>query len=105
MAEAAGQRFDRLSRLSEPPKLTKFDKVRGLHFPAYLTAFAKLCSLRPSFKEIGLKYGTDKVTDHHYWFIYEKYLEPLRDKKLKMLEIGLGCDMVSSAAATLIGVY
>ena len=25
--------------------------------------------------------------------VYEKYLEPLRDAKLKMLEIGLGCDM------------
>lgn len=28
--------------------------------------------------------------------MYEKYLEPVREKKLKMLEIGLGCDMVSS---------
>lgn len=50
-------------------------------------------SKRPSFKEIALKYGTDKVTDHHYWYMYEKYLEPVREKKLKMLEIGLGCDM------------
>lgn len=25
--------------------------------------------------------------------VYEKYLEPIRDKPLKMLEIGLGCDM------------
>ncbi|KAB5514882.1 hypothetical protein GE09DRAFT_588054 [Coniochaeta sp. 2T2.1] len=52
-----------------------------------------LCSGRPSFKDIALKHGTDKVTDHHYWYMYEKYLEPLRDKKVKMLEIGLGCDM------------
>lgn len=48
---------------------------------------------RPSFKELGEKYGTDKVTDHHYWFMYDKYLDHLRGKKIKMLEIGLGCNM------------
>ena len=26
--------------------------------------------------------------------MYQKYLSPYRDKHLKMLEIGLGCDMV-----------
>lgn len=25
--------------------------------------------------------------------MYEKYIEPIRDQKIKMLEIGLGCDM------------
>ena len=25
--------------------------------------------------------------------VYEKYLEPMRNKKFKMLEIGLGCNM------------
>ncbi|PMD60376.1 uncharacterized protein K444DRAFT_629346 [Hyaloscypha bicolor E] len=48
---------------------------------------------RPSFLEIATKWGTDKVTVHHYNYMYEKYLEPIRDKSLKMLEIGLGCDM------------
>lgn len=48
---------------------------------------------RPSFTEIATKYGTDKVTTHHYNYMYEKYLEPMRDRPLKMLEIGLGCDM------------
>lgn len=48
---------------------------------------------RPSFREIGKKHGTDKVTVHRYHHMYEKYLEPLRDQPLKMLEIGLGCDM------------
>jgi hypothetical protein len=52
---------------------------------------------RPSFTDIALKYGTDKVTDHHYQFMYEKYLAPIRDESLKMLEIGLGCDMVSTS--------
>jgi hypothetical protein len=64
---------------------------------------------RLSFLEIATKYGTDKVTTHHYNYsefralptffnltnstVYEKYLEPIRDKPLKMLEIGLGCNM------------
>ena len=50
-------------------------------------------SNRLSWHEIASKQGTDKVDPHHYWFMYEKYLEPLRNKKIKMLEIGLGCDM------------
>ena len=52
----------------------------------------------PTFHEIALKYGTDKVASHHYWFMYDKYLPSFREQKIKMLEIGLGCDMVSSAA-------
>lgn len=47
----------------------------------------------PSFYEIAIKHGTDKVTDHSYQDMYENYLPALRHKKLKMLEIGLGCDM------------
>ena len=48
-----------------------------------------------SFYEIAKEKGTDKVTVHSYHEMYEKYLPPLRNKKIKMLEIGLGCDMVS----------
>ncbi|KAH8678025.1 hypothetical protein BX600DRAFT_507009 [Xylariales sp. PMI_506] len=47
----------------------------------------------PSFYDIGFKHGTDKVKGHHYWFMYDKYLPAIRNKKLKMLEIGLGCNM------------
>ncbi|KAI0124720.1 hard-surface induced protein 5 [Xylariales sp. AK1849] len=47
-----------------------------------------------NFHEIALKYGTDKVTSHHYWFMYDKYFPPIRHQKIKMLEIGLGCDML-----------
>ncbi|PNS15198.1 hypothetical protein CAC42_8199 [Sphaceloma murrayae] len=46
-----------------------------------------------SFYDIALKHGTDKVTDHSYQDMYEKYLPGLRLQPLKMLEIGLGCDM------------
>lgn len=48
---------------------------------------------RPSFYEIAIKTGTDKVTDHSYHHMYQKYLPAIRNRKIKMLEIGLGCDM------------
>ncbi|CZT11713.1 uncharacterized protein RCO7_08685 [Rhynchosporium graminicola] len=46
-----------------------------------------------SFLEIATKHGTDKVSPHHYNHMYEKYLDPVRDRPLKMLEIALGCNM------------
>ena len=49
---------------------------------------------QPSFEQIALKYGTDKVTSHSYQHMYDKYLAPVRASPLKMLEIGLGCNMV-----------
>lgn len=44
-----------------------------------------------SLNDIGQKYGTDKSSLHHnYLDTYELYLYPLRDKPIKMLEIGFG---------------
>ncbi|QIW96802.1 hypothetical protein AMS68_002320 [Peltaster fructicola] len=42
---------------------------------------------------IALQYGSDKVVDHSYQDMYEKYLPKLRYDKIKLLEIGMGCDM------------
>ncbi|KAG4439331.1 hypothetical protein IFR05_005206 [Cadophora sp. M221] len=53
----------------------------------------ELTEPRLSFLEIATKHGTDKVNPHHYNHMYEKYLDPVRDRPLKMLEIGLGCNM------------
>ncbi|KKP01963.1 hard-surface induced protein 5 [Trichoderma harzianum] len=53
-------------------------------------------SRRPNFEQIARKYGTDKVTTHKYQFMYDKYLSSIRDEELKVLEIGLGCNMVST---------
>lgn len=47
---------------------------------------------RPTFYDIALSHGTDKVTRHHYHHMYQKYLEPYREQPVKFLEIGLGCD-------------
>ena len=46
-----------------------------------------------TFKEIALKSGSDKVTTHHYEFLYGQYLGPLRNSEINFLEIGLGCNM------------
>ena len=50
-------------------------------------------AVRPTFYEIADSHGTDKVQSHHYEQMYEHRLAPFRDKKTKMLEIGLGCNM------------
>lgn len=39
--------------------------------------------------EIGIQCNTDKATFHNYTDFYEKYFEPLRNKKLNLLEIGV----------------
>ena len=41
-----------------------------------------------SFWELAQKHGTDKVGHHGYHFFYPRFLEPLRDEKFTMLEIG-----------------
>jgi hypothetical protein len=43
-----------------------------------------------TFKQIGINFQTDKVLHHGYHFYYPYYLEHLRSKSFKMLEIGLG---------------
>lgn len=45
---------------------------------------------KPTLTEIGLTHGTDKATYHGYTEIYAKYLEPLRTKPIKLLELGVG---------------
>ncbi|GJC78813.1 8-demethyl-8-alpha-L-rhamnosyl tetracenomycin-C 2'-O-methyltransferase [Colletotrichum liriopes] len=48
---------------------------------------------RPSFTDLALDSGTDKVTAHNYGFLYDKYLAQFRDEPVRMVEIGLGCGM------------
>lgn len=43
-----------------------------------------------SLDQIATKYGTDKASwRHNYTKVYEKYFEPLRNKPLRILEIGV----------------
>ncbi|KAJ0164485.1 8-demethyl-8-alpha-L-rhamnosyl tetracenomycin-C 2'-O-methyltransferase [Colletotrichum tanaceti] len=48
---------------------------------------------RPTFTDLALNSGTDKVTDHNYGVLYDKYLPAFRDGPVRMIEIGLGCGM------------
>lgn len=43
---------------------------------------------QPSFYEISIEKGTDKVTMHTYHDMYERYLPSLRNRRVKLLEIG-----------------
>lgn len=47
------------------------------------------------------KFDTDKVSTHHYDLLYEELLAPYRCRPTKVLEIGLGCDMVYGAGHSL----
>ncbi|KAF5004557.1 hypothetical protein FDECE_8947 [Fusarium decemcellulare] len=53
-----------------------------------------------SFKAIALKHGLGKVIAHKYQDMYERHLRPLQGKPVKMLEIGLGCNMASGPGAS-----
>ena len=62
-------------------------------------------SSAPSFWSLAVGVGTDKVglppgifpvASHSYQWAYEKYLRPRRCDELKLLEIGLGCNMAYS---------
>jgi len=46
-----------------------------------------------TFYQIAKEEGTDKVSTHQYHHLYDKYLPELRKKPVRMMEIGLGCDM------------
>jgi len=40
-------------------------------------------------QELGVKYGTDKITHHQYHLCYETFLKPLYEKSGAILEIGI----------------
>jgi hypothetical protein len=48
-----------------------------------------MISNREKLHNIGLRYGTDKSTYHQFTPFYERYFESIRDKNLKILEIGV----------------
>ncbi len=56
-------------------------------------AYTKLGNSVNDFKTLALKHGTDKVTTHHYEYLYGQLFAPIRFDPLNFLEIGLGCDM------------
>ncbi len=53
-----------------------------------------------SFFDLGMKYQADKVTEHRYDKMYEKYLQKYIGTNVSILEIGLGCDMIKGPGAS-----
>ena len=45
------------------------------------------------FRKIASEAGTDKVNSHTYHNLYGTHFSQYRDKKINLLEIGLGCNM------------
>lgn len=52
-------------------------------------------------KQIFKKYGTDKFF-HKYYNFYGKFLGPIRNEQLEVLEIGLGCGMIYGPGKSLL---
>lgn len=48
-----------------------------------------------SMYELGVKHNTDKILEHRYDRIYSMFLEPLRNKQIKLFEIGSGSEAAS----------
>jgi trans-aconitate methyltransferase len=45
---------------------------------------------RPTLDVLGLRHGTDKASGHHdYLAFYERFLRPIRDAHMRVLEIGV----------------
>jgi len=57
---------------------------------------------RRTWYEVAATTPTDKITAHAYDVAYERYLAPFLNKgSIKLLEIGLGCDMAYGPGASL----
>ncbi|KPI43467.1 8-demethyl-8-alpha-L-rhamnosyl tetracenomycin-C 2'-O-methyltransferase [Cyphellophora attinorum] len=79
-------------------KQTGTDQGQHLEHLSSAISYTKDTVLSPfksskTFYEIAKAHGTDKVSMHSYQEMYQKYFPAIRGKRLKMLEIGLGCDM------------
>ena len=57
-------------------------------FLPLLTFVLPMIASSSELTEIGNKYGNDKGPSHDYLVIYEQYFAPIKNKKLKILEIG-----------------
>ncbi|KAF4826970.1 8-demethyl-8-alpha-L-rhamnosyl tetracenomycin-C 2'-O-methyltransferase [Colletotrichum tropicale] len=68
--------------------------------PGHVTTYGGKHDNRPTFADLAKDSGTDKVTDHNYAVLYDKYLPAFRDSHVKMLEIGLGCGMAYGPGAS-----
>lgn len=78
----------RVSRVARRQAATTVQTVQSADLVSPISS-----RIDPTFRNIGLAAGTDKVTHHSYWYTYSRYLNHVRDQPIRLLEIGLGCDM------------
>jgi hypothetical protein len=92
---------------SPVPEVGVANAVNGEHClpdsPTDWLAQNKCCTPNsPPFLETAYRHGTDKVTSHNYYILYQIYLAPLRCRSdLRFLEIGLGCGMFTGEGRSL----
>lgn len=81
-------------RTQEPKESTLRNDCQGFS-NKYTTSFASIFTRGLDWRAYceGEKAGTDKVNPHSYQYIYSKYLSPMHNEPVIMLEIGLGCSM------------
>ena len=93
-----------------PPPWWDVDDAPKLRAPACAAATMQRAAGAegwPSFLEVVSASGSDKGTNaafppdkaHEYAPLYAKYLGPLRDRAMRVLEIGLGCGMPVEGAS------
>jgi hypothetical protein len=77
-------------RLSDAQK--EFVKYYLYHSPfgSALTAVTLRLLYRDNLSKLALAFGSDKEGAHHYAKHYQWHFEPLRKKRLNILEIGIG---------------
>lgn len=83
--------------------------VRTLPACAAQNQYARYGDPALSFMDLALEANVDKVPNlkftwwptHSYQTLYERYLDPLRNNPLRMLEIGLGCNMPQGPGASI----
>ena len=79
--------------LQTKPKTNAFFSLQRDENPPAQQALVDKSNKIEIFKKIALKHGTDKVTTHHYEYVYGQIVGPIRYEKINFLEIGLGCGM------------
>ena len=79
--------------LQTKPKTNAFFSLQRDEYPYIMHQQQDKSNKIEIFKKIALKHGTDKVTTHHYEYVYGQIVGPIRFEKINFLEIGLGCGM------------
>lgn len=76
-----------------PPSPAADDPATGRHTLAVAAAHQVIASLGQrhwDLTDLAVRFGSDKWGSHWYSRHYERYFNPLRDERIRLLEIGIG---------------